>query len=254
MTEAAIALSIIALLAFFVRGATGSASAMVFNAVFVSAYALGWTGSLTLRDGLYWIAMANGVAAVMMLTTLARSLRLETVTVRYILGMLPVNVAFTVLLTRVESGSVLAIGLAAVVTLSGLYMVARPRLRPAKMTTINRLAFPVGMTAGVLGGLYGMAGPVAIQLFSRAADDPSLFRMRLTIVASSTTLVRLVTLGSQGELTPERLVTAAWTIPAVGIGIAVGMRVHRYLKPGPFRLALGLLIAMSGVLALIQSL
>lgn len=252
LTEGALVLSALALLAFFVRGATGGASAMVFNATFVTVYTLGWTGPLTLRDGLYWIALANGVAAVMMLVSLARTLRLETVTVRYIIGMVPVNIAFTLLLTRAESTSALAVGLAVLLTLSGLYMLVRPRIKLAKMSTINRVALPVGMTAGVLGGLYGMAGPVAMQLFTRAADDPSLFRMRVTVVASTTTFVRLATLASQGELDAGRLTMAAWTIPAVGLGIAAGMFVHRFLKPAPFRVLLGALIALSGMVALVQ--
>mgnify|MGYP006212201613 CR=1 FL=1 len=38
-----------------------------------------------------------------------------------------------------------AIGLAVLVTLSGVYMLARPRIRLAAPSTIDRVAFPVGM-------------------------------------------------------------------------------------------------------------
>jgi uncharacterized membrane protein YfcA len=247
-------LSSLALLTYFVRGAVGAANSIVFNAAFVTIFALGLTGPLTLRDGLYYVALANAFAAVVMLITLSRSLKLEKLTVRYLAGSVPVNILFATLLTRWGDTGALAVFLALAVTLSGLYMALRPKLPPAPMETLERLAFPMGLMSGVLTGLYGMGGPIGLLLFNRSTDDPSLFRLRLTIVTGTSSLVRVVVLASQGAFPAERLVTAAWTIPAVAAGVALGMWVHRFLRPEPFRVMLGALIAASGMLALYQQL
>ena len=250
---AVVVLSGIALLSFFVRGATGAASAIVFNAAFVTLHALGLTGPLSVRDGLYWLALANGVAGLIMLASLARSIELEPITIRYLAGSVPVNAAFSVLLTRLDDGSVLSVALAVVVMFSGLYMAARPKLPPARTETLNRFALPVGMLAGVIGGLFGMSGPVSLLLFSRATGDPTRFRMRMTIVTAVSGLVRLITLALQDVYTVDRVVTTAWTLPALGVGLVLGFRVHRFIRPGPFRLVLGSLVALSGGVTLLQT-
>ena len=252
MIDAVLVLSVIALVSFFVRGATGAASAIVFNAMFITLHALGLAGPLTIQDGLYWLALANATAGVLMLGSLAKSLELEPLTVLYLAGSIPTNVAFSVFLTRLDNDTALSIGLAVVVLLSGAYMAARPKLPPAEMRTVNRLALPVGLLAGVMGGLFGMSGPIGLLLFSRATDDPTLFRMRLTIITATAGLVRLVALSTQDVYTAERLVTAAWTLPAVAIGLALGFRVHRFIRPAPFRFALGTLVAFSGGVTLLN--
>ena len=251
MTAAIIVLSALALVTFLVRGAVGAGSSIVFNAAFLMVFALGMTAELELRDGLYWLALANAVSAVVMLATLRRTLVLEPITVRYLVGTVPTTILFSILLTRVEGGW-LAIVLAIVIILAGTNMILRRKLAPAPIATLERWAPVFGVGAGVLAGLYGMGGPIGLLLFNRAEGDPTDFRMRLTIVTSIISFVRFGSIASQGVFDTERLLVATGTLPAVGIGLALGMWAHRFIKPAPFKLALGLLVTLSGLLTLVQ--
>lgn len=245
-------LSGVALLGQFVRGMTGAGSAIVFNAMFVILFSFGWTAGLTLHEGLYWMAIANAFGALVMGGSLRHSLHLDRLTALFLLGMLPSSAVFAFALTRME-GSDLALLLAVVVTASGIYLAAKPRPAPADPARLRKVAFPVGLASGVIGGLYGMGGPISFLLFS-AADphDTSLFRARLTMVTLGSNFLRLAVLASQGVYTTERVVMAGATLPAVLLGIFVGMWTHRFVKPGPFRAVLGTLIAIAGIVALVQ--
>lgn len=254
MLQAVVIFSSVAVVAFVARGATGGASSMVFNAIFLALVALGVTGELTIRDGLYWLAIANAGASISMAWTLRSMLRFSPVTALYLLGLVPANIVFTIVLTRLTDMRVLGVALGAAIVISGVYQVATPNIAPASDRSVRRWAFPAGVGSGVVGGLFGMGGPVALLFFGRATTDPSEFRAHLTVTTFFGGLTRIIVLFGQGVYDIERLAVVALTVPAIALGIVVGFRVHRYLRPGPFRMGVGSLIIGAGLLGLFESL
>lgn len=251
MVQSVILLSAIAFFAFFTRGATGAAGAIVFNALFLAATVLGWTGDLTLHDGLYWMALTNAGASLMMAVKIRPRFREEPISLLYLAGTVPVSAVFSIVLTRVDSRQ-LVLPMAIVVILAGVFIVARPRLEPASDRTLKRLALPTGLAAGVIAGLFGMGGPIGLLLFARSTNDPTVFRDRLTIVTSTQALARVVVLALAGVFTAERLGMAALTVPATALGLATGMYVHRFVRSAPMKMVLGGLVVLAGVVALFR--
>lgn len=253
MIEQALVYAAIALAAYFVRGITGAASAIVFNAIFLVLLALDLVAGLTVIDGIYWVALANALASVLMAGALARSWRPERFVLLLMAGSLPMNVVFTLLLPSIDTGGLMA-AMAVVIMLTGIFLATRGARAPLSERTLNRLALPIGATAGVLGGLFGMAGPAVFLLLSSAGGDPTQFRARVTLINTSSSLLRLGVLATQGVYGADRLGAFALSAPAVLIGIAAGMYAHRFVRPGPFRVALGVLVSLAGALALVQTL
>jgi uncharacterized membrane protein YfcA len=243
----------LALLAYFVRGLTGAASAIVFNAAFAALLAAGLTGGLTLLDGLYWIALSDLIASFIMLFALRTQLSLEPFIRNFLAGTLPVNVLATLALPRLELGPLTA-GLALVIILSGSYLALVPRVRVLEERTLRRWAVPIGMAAGVLGGLYGMAGPIAVLFVSHAGGDPSRIRARVTVLALVMGTVRTSVLILSGVYTPVRLGWNLIALPGMVLGLALGFRAHRYVRPRPFRAILGGTVALAGLAALVRTL
>lgn len=252
MIEQGLIFGALALVAYFVRGITGAASAIVFNAIFLVLVALDLVAGLTVRDGIYWIALANALASVFMGGALARSWRPERFVLLLMAGSLPMNVIFTLLLPEIDTGGLTA-AMAAVIMLTGIFLATRGERAPLSERTLNRLAVPIGITAGILGGLFGMAGPALFLLLSSAGSDPTLFRARVTLINSTSSILRLGVLATQGVYTADRLGAFALSAPAVLVGIAVGMYAHRFVRPGPFRIVLGALVSLAGALALVQT-
>lgn len=250
---AVVLLALLAAGAFFVRGLTGAASAIVFNALFAALLAFGGTAGLTLLDGLYWIALADFLATLALLVALRTQLRVESFVVRFLIGSVPVNVLATLALPRLDVEA-LTIGLGAVLVGAGAYLAFSPRVKPLPTATLDRWAIPFGAMAGVLGGLYGMSGPIAVLFMSHAEGDPSRFRARITVLALAWGSVRVSVLALSGAYTLDRIEVAAASLPFVFAGLAAGFWAHRFVQPRPFRLTLGLIVMVAGAVALVRTL
>jgi uncharacterized membrane protein YfcA len=63
-------------------------------------------------------------------------------------------------------------------------------------------------------------------------------------------VARLVTLLISGAITTKHLEWFGWSVPALLGATALGVWVHRFIPPRPFRIALGVLVALAGVVGL----
>ena len=239
-------LAAIGFAAYVVRGITGAASAIVFNALFGVALALGLAGDLTLLDGLYWIALADLVASVAMVLFLRRELILEPFVLRVLLILVPVAVVFALLLPRLDV-QLLALGLGVVLVVSGLYLSLRRTLGIWDEDTLKRRAIPTGLVGGTLSGLYGMAGPIVVVYLAHAGAETRQFRARSTVIASTVSIIRGAVLIASGAISSESLVRFGITAPVIFVGLGVGIWLHPKVGPRTFRFGLGLIVALSGI-------
>jgi uncharacterized membrane protein YfcA len=242
---------ILSLFAYFAKGVTGAASAIVFNAGLLAAIALGLDGGLTLLDGLYWIALADFAASAILAAMLWRHVKPEKVSFLLLCGMVPVTVIFTLILPRADLGW-LSVVLALAVLGGGVYLAFRPDGRAADPRAIRLWAAPTGAVAGVLSGLFGMGGPVVFILLSRASDDPTVFRQRTLVITNVAGLTRVITLGAYGAFETKHLEWFGIALPVIVAAMLLGIWAHRKVKPRPFRVALGLLVMLAGMGGLLR--
>ena len=241
----------LSVLAYFAKGVTGAASAIVFNAGLLIALALGAAGGFTLLDGLVWIALADFFSGALLAAMLWRQLKPEKLTVLLLLGMLPLTVTFALLLPGLDLRW-LSLVLALAVIGGGLYVAFRREAAPVSSRAANLWAFPTGALAGALSGLFGMGGPVVFILLSRASDEPSVFRRRAMFITLAATAARLATLSASGAVQARHVEWFAWAAPVMVAAMLAGMWAHGRIKPRPFRLALGLLVTLAGLGALLR--
>ncbi|MCC6466211.1 MAG: TSUP family transporter [Planctomycetes bacterium] len=236
-------------LAHAVKGLTGGGSAIVFNACLLVSLMAGLAGALELKDGLYFLAGADLVVTLAMAVLLWRELKFEKLTVLYLAGFLPVQALFTLVLPKLEL-EWLTLLLALAVTGAGLWLALRDEKPPAPRGAMLKLALPLGAVAGTIGGLFGMAGPVTFLLFTMADSDPGVIRRRVVFFTIAANTSRTAVLASEGVFTTTRLTWVAWALPFMLTGMALGMWLHRRVKPRPFRVTLGVLVALAGLAAL----
>ena len=240
-------------LAYVVRGITGGASAIVFNALFSLSLAFGLAGGLTLLDGLYWVAVGDLVTGFVLLVTLRSQIRFEPFIIRFLLISLPINVGATLLLPRLDI-ELLTLGLGLSLVFAGLYLALRRHLGHWDGPTLIRRALPFGIAAGALGGLYGMAGPVTVVYLMHAGSDPGRFRSRITLLSVFWSSFRVATLLLTGTLSADRMIRFTLTLPFVLAGLAVGYRIHPRVSPDSFRVGLGTLVAIAGGVLVLDTL
>jgi uncharacterized membrane protein YfcA len=165
--------------------------------------------------------------------------------------MLPVEVAFTLLLPHVELYW-LSLVLALTVVGCGLYLALRRDGVPASERALLWSALPTGALAGTLGGLFGMGGPVVFLLLSRASPDPGAFRRRTLVITTAAGLTRFITLTAIGALTPLHYSWLGWAAPVILVALLAGVWAHKRIKPRPFRIGLGVLVTLAGLGALLR--
>jgi len=110
----------------------------------------------------------------------------------------------------------------------------------------------VGVLAGVLGGMFGTAGPPLILYYRLAGMTKGAFRGNLMAIFFLLGLMRLPTYGVTGLLTYERLVSAAAVFPVVLLGAWVGNRVHLNLSERTFQRLVAVALAGIGILLLVR--
>ena len=81
----------------------------------------------------------------------------------------------------------------------------------------------IGLTAGVMSGLYGVGALLAAYM-SRTTEDSASFRGNLCAVFLITDSVRLVLYCLTGVVTGAALLTAAKLLPFMALGLAAGTR------------------------------
>lgn len=242
---------VLCVFAYFAKGLTGAASAIVFNAGLLSALALGLAGGLGLLDGLYWIALADVFGSGLLAILLRKHFKFETFTALLLAGMVPMIVLFALLLPRLDL-QWLTLVLAAAVFGGGVYLAFRKDLPPVNPKALNWWAVPTGATAGVLGGLFGMGGPIIFILLSRASDDPSAFRSRTLVITNVAGITRLLTLIFAGAYEPKHFEWFGVAVPVIVGALLLGMWAHYKVKPRPFRVVLGLLVMIAGIGGLLR--
>lgn len=243
----------VGLIAFFVRGLTGAASAIVANACFLIVIGTVHATALTLLEALYWVALVDVIATWAMAWAVRDRLGLGPLGWRFLIGTVPLSVAFTLVLPRVNV-TALGVGLGLAVAAAGIYLFARREAPVPHHSRLQPWAVGAGAAAGVLTGLYGMGGPVSVLFFSRAEADPTQFRALVTSIFVVTDTLRFGVLALDGAYDPRLIVLVVASLPAVALGLFVGFRAHDRLSPGRFRMLLGGLVALAGIVGLLRSL
>jgi uncharacterized membrane protein YfcA len=109
-----------------------------------------------------------------------------------------------------------------------------------------RWGMPVGLLAGILGGMFGTGGFVyAIYLNRRV--EPEVMRATQGVIITTSSITRIVFFAAAGTYHDAHLLIAlAFLFPAMALGMYVGRRVTVRLSQAQFRRLLFALIACSG--------
>lgn len=103
----------------------------------------------------------------------------------------------------------------------------------------------IGILSGLLCGLYGIGALLAAYM-SRVTKDSSAFKGNLCVVFLIENTFRIVMYSVTGLLTAEVLQTAVMLVPAMVIGLFLGVQSSRRLREETVRKAVILLLILSG--------
>ncbi|MFO0558939.1 MAG: sulfite exporter TauE/SafE family protein [Polyangiales bacterium] len=105
----------------------------------------------------------------------------------------------------------------------------------------------VAMTGcGVLFGMYGTGGPLAVWSVSHHARDPGVFRATLATLWFVLNAIVLARYALNGQITGRSLALTAAFVPALAVGTFVGEWLHRTVSARAFRTVVFALLFVVG--------
>lgn len=107
--------------------------------------------------------------------------------------------------------------------------------------------------AGVIHGLFACGGPLVVYVVGRSLHDKAAFRATLSALWLVMNVVLVATMAIDGSVGPSSLVTSAWLVPPLVVGLFLGDRLHRRLDERSFRVAVFVLLFVAASVLLARS-
>jgi uncharacterized membrane protein YfcA len=148
-------------------------------------------------------------------------------------------------------GDILLPILGVFVTAYGIYYAARHEsvFRVARWT-----AGPIGLFAGAMSSVFGMAGPLYVMYLAGRGSTPEQIRATMPVIFSVTTIGRIALFALLGLITQDVLLTAAILAPLMLFGVWCGNRWHASFTREHVVRAIGVVLALSGISILVRAL
>ena len=127
----------------------------------------------------------------------------------------------------------------------GVEMLIRERTAVKGRQVSKGVLVVIGILSGLLCGLYGIGALLAAYM-SRVTENSSSFKGNLCVVFLIENTFRIVMYSVTGLLTAEVLQTAVMLVPAMVIGLFLGVQSSRRLREETVRKAVILLLILSG--------
>ena len=108
------------------------------------------------------------------------------------------------------------------------------------------LMLTLGISAGVLCGMFGVGALLAAYL-SRVTTDDATYKGTMSIIFTIENFFRVIAYSATGLLTAISLTRAAILLPFMGAGLFLGIRLSNRLKARTMRLIIGAMLLLSGL-------
>lgn len=129
-----------------------------------------------------------------------------------------------------------------------IYGVYRLRVPVIKHFLPQQWGYATGFTGGLLGGLFGIGGPIYASYLSRRSNDFSRMRATMAAIFTFSTGFRIIVFLISGLLlNPEVWWAAALVLPFMFIGLHIGHRLHGKLQRKHLSIFLSVLLVASGL-------
>lgn len=108
------------------------------------------------------------------------------------------------------------------------------------------LMLALGISAGVLCGMFGVGALLAAYL-SRVTTDDMTYKGTMSIIFTVENAFRVIAYSVAGLLTGASLLNAAMLLPFMGLGLFLGIRLSSRMNARTMRLIIGVMLLISGV-------
>ena len=108
------------------------------------------------------------------------------------------------------------------------------------------LMLTLGISAGVLCGMFGVGALLAAYL-SRVTTDDQTYKGTMSVIFTVENFFRIAAYSAAGLLTRASLLNAAMLLPFMALGLFLGIRLSSRMNARTMRIIIGVMLLISGV-------
>jgi len=232
--------SLIPVVGFFIRGISGFGSALIITPLLLFFYDLRTVVSV--------------VAILEIISTAYFTIEVfKDVDWRYIKSLLPISVIGIAVgaffLINIKTDLLKSIfGVFVVLFAIRIFIINIKSFGYIRRRWPHSIAYIAGALAGLLGGLYGTAGPPVTILLENQMDSKINLRATLTFYFYMVDIIRIVPYFYAGMIGKEQLKIGAILLPAAFVGMIAGRLIYLKFSEVFFRIIVGIILLASGIL------
>lgn len=169
----------------------------------------------------------------------------------FLIGIIPALLVGSILLKNSENRIYLLILGSIILLLAIYYIIGEKRF---KFDFKGFLWVPIfSIFSGVLGGLFGMAGPPLIFYHKHKNLNKRQFRVALLSIFVIMTFFRVVFYFFLKIITPAMILTSLSVVPFALIGLWLGNKLHHIVPENVFRILISVALGISGLLIILKN-
>jgi uncharacterized membrane protein YfcA len=170
----------------------------------------------------------------------------------FLAEIIPALLLGSILLKQAENKVILII-LGAVIFLLSLYYLFGDKAYKFQLRSFIWIPF-FSLISGILGGLFGMAGPPLIFYYKHKNLSKKEFRVALLSIFVVMTLFRFLFYGFLKLITIPMLTSSLVMLPFALLGLGTGNFLHNHISEKKFSFATSIALAFSGLLIIVKNL
>jgi len=116
-----------------------------------------------------------------------------------------------------------------------------------KELTKNLPATSVGLTGGLVQGLFGMGGPIYVIFYNEVLKSHFNIRATVMITLLISNIIRIIGSGTGELLSAEIIEYAIWALPFFLLSIIIGQKLHHKVNRDLFRRGTAALLTISAI-------
>ena len=229
------AAAVITAATYFVFGLTGFGSTVLALPLLVHLVPLKFAVPLLL--------LLDFVACIFLISRARKGVRLDELAWLFPFMLAGIGLGLTLLIRLPERPLLAALG---VFLLAYAAYGAMRKTGPVRLSRI--WSAPIGLSAGVLGSLFGTGGVLTALYVGARLDDKNELRATAAGAVLINTSIRVVLFGATGLLTQDGMLTSVlFLLPSLLFGLLVGNRLHAAAPVGVVFRVVYIVLAVAGV-------
>lgn len=173
-------------------------------------------------------------------------IKIKSITLLILFGILFTPIGTKILINVDENLMKMGVGLIVTITAISFYFGYKVKIKNEKLAYIQ-----VGMLSGILNGSVSLSGPPVVLFLTNQGVEKQVFRATLTAYFWIINIITIFIFTAEKLITTQLIKFSSYLLPALIIGVFLGIRLGNKVKENTFKKFTTILIIITGILSLI---